>query len=175
MQSEPSSPPTFPKILSTPPKESREKPSSSQIKYNMKKEFNMKTIFSSSRKLPSSFEGMLLNNESLPSINQEKDNSINLNNSILPVEEAEETFEEDHHLDLSSISEGLNDYCSCDSDSSDDSSLNEWAEYSGLLDETFSSMLDLMSRPSHANSAHQNIIAKYSEPSISPHSTSETK
>ena len=55
LKSEPSSPPTFPKILSTPPKESREKPSSSQTKSNLKKEFNTKTIFSSSRKLPPSF------------------------------------------------------------------------------------------------------------------------
>jgi len=42
-----------------------------------------------------------------------------------------EIFEEDSHLDLSSISKGLDDDSSVDSDSSDDLSLNEWVENLG--------------------------------------------
>ena len=44
---------------------------------------------------------------------------------MLPIEKHEKIFEEDSHLDLSSISKGLSDDSSVDSDSSDDSSLNE--------------------------------------------------
>ena len=62
--SELSSPPSFPKILSTPPKESCEISSCRKTKSNAKKELNLKTIFSPSRKLSPKFKDALSRTDS---------------------------------------------------------------------------------------------------------------
>ena len=66
-------------------------------------------------------------------------------------------FDDHHKLYLSFTPRNSQDYWSCDSESTDDSNLENWAENSGLLDETFLSLLSSISRvqpPLDLNSSH---------------------